>query len=45
MKAEIKEGVLIITPKDNKEDLLLNSWYVNNNKKIIREKMKFNRNT
>ena len=45
MKAHInKDGVLEITPKDNTEDIKLIAWYRANNKNIIRDKIKFNRN-
>lgn len=30
MKAEIKEGVLILTPKDITEDQILITWYRDN---------------
>lgn len=45
MKAHInKDGVLEITPKNREEDLKLHEWYKSNNKNIIRDKIRFNRN-
>jgi len=43
MKAEINDGVLIVTPSNNEEDKILIQWY-RDNRKAKEIKIQINRN-